>query len=700
MKQFPKTLSTLPGVVSELDPSMIVVAFKKPMEMGDVSTIAKNLKLAIFSSEVSDGRGHWNRVNHTDTRFWLKTEDGTPISDARFAEIEKSLGDQVEWIGPVYENYNKKGMEGCFCPVPNVVLIPKNKGAKISAIAKEHGLTMDETRSKYLSTFYYLKIAGGSKTNNAFELKSKLAASGNDVHFENMPMLKPLAATTPNDPLWSNQWDMVQINAPAGWDITQGSNNVVICILDEGCDLSHPDLQFAGPGINLGTMMPPGEPTGPHGTACAGIAAATINNNAGVAGVAGGCLILPVAFQNWTDIECAMGINYATANGAAVISMSFGVYDGWGWNYYIIDPEIENAFNNNVVMAVAAGNENDGTTNRYPGRHPLVMAVGGSSTDDNRKTPNSPDGEYWWGASYGEELYNGVLTGLSVVAPCVLCPTTDIQGGYGYSGDDYIYNFNGTSSATPHVAGLAGLLKSQNPSLSNVQIRDIIEKSAAKVGVLPYAVKEGFPNGARNQEMGYGRIDIFAALSANKGGGGCAEVKKAARSGLLQMAANKYNHVKSDAGSPDFQVFVHSEDSTGSCQSLKVKPCFYLHWGEGSRDAFETEDFGIAILSACNPFGNVTFKGVTISDIEITHADGTPVELLPDKTPAAMVVPSRLISFCSIAPCSCGNIELVLKTSGALGGPYKVKLNYCIEEVTLQMVEGDKAEFDIELVTS
>jgi len=77
---------------------------------------------------------------------------------------------------------------------------------------------------------------------------------------------------------------------------------------------------------------------------------------------------------------------------------------------------------------------------------------------------------------------------------------------------DYVLVFDGTSAAMSHVAGLAALVKSQYPTLTNVQIRTIIERSAAKVGTLAYSETAGFPNGTRNQEMGYGRIDVFQAL--------------------------------------------------------------------------------------------------------------------------------------------------------------------------------------------
>jgi subtilisin family serine protease len=333
---------------------------------------------------------------------------------------------------------------------------------------------------------------------------------------------------------------MTQIQAPAGWNITTGSSSVVVCILDMGCDLTHPDLesQFSTPGINLHTMMPDGSPTGHHGTACAGIVAAVFNNTLGVAGLAGNCRIMPLARQNSTDMETAAGIRYAANNGARVISMSFGRYapgDGEvpsGWDFTIIDSAIDHAVNDRgCVLCAASGNEDSGTHNRYPARHPLVIACGASDKEDNRKTPSSPDGENW-GSNFGVNNYSGKKTGISVVAPGVFIPTTDLQDADGYNrnkggpitrqgvyhstsgdkGGNYFYWFNGTSAATPHVAGLAALLLSQYPTLTNIQVRNIIEQTAEKVGTVPYAKKPGFPNGSRNQEMGYGRINVLRAL--------------------------------------------------------------------------------------------------------------------------------------------------------------------------------------------
>ena len=105
---------------------------------------------------------------------------------------------------------------------------------------------------------------------------------------------------------------------------------MVICILDTGCDLTHPDLQFSTPGVHLDDMKPDGSPiehpsvsgVSAHGTTCAGIALSIFNNSLGVAGVAGSCQIMPLALKNWTSAELAPGINFARINGAQVINMS------------------------------------------------------------------------------------------------------------------------------------------------------------------------------------------------------------------------------------------------------------------------------------------------------------------------------------------------------------------------------------------
>ena len=530
MRDFPQSLPHGSGTAVELDPSRVLLVFSRPpVRRGLEDTLAEHdLFLEAREAGTPDVLGEV--INHTETRYWVHTASGRPIDDEGLDRIEDALGQRFAFTSPVYRAPGVPGRDGYFSPLANVVLIKlrePEQGRPIEAVERL-GLTEVVEKSRYLGEYRYF-VAANPRSEHVYRLREQLLAEfpGAELQFETMPMVVPITVV-PNDPLFFRQWDMTRIDAPAGWDISTGSG-AVVGILDEGCDLSHPDLAFAGPGINLATMAPPGSPTGPHGTCCAGLAAAVINDGIGVVGVAGGAKVLPVAFQNWTDVECAVGISWAAANGARVISMSFGQYapgDGFGptgWNFAIIDPAIANAVHVlGVVLCAATGNENTPTINRYPARNPLVIACGGSDESDNRKSPASPDGECW-GANYGP--------GISVAAPAVLCTTTDIQGTAGYNanggpifvpcvtypvgGDvagNYFYEFNGTSAATPHVAGLAALLAARYPTLTNLEIRSIIERTAAKVGSGAYAEVPGFPNGTRTPELGYGRIEVFHSL--------------------------------------------------------------------------------------------------------------------------------------------------------------------------------------------
>ncbi len=510
MKNFPQEMSHASGATLALDTTRLLVALKQPKERSAVEQFLHSVDL-FLEDEADEGMVPGERVNHTRTRYFVQSR--RPLDDGRLAKIEEAgaqLG--IDWIGPVYRQAGQRGRRALMAPLPHVAVVklrqrdagfklPEGLGAKGAA---EPAIQEITEKSRYLNGHHYLQISN-VKEINAYQLRERLRQIPNapisDFQFETMPLLTP-TSIAPNDTLFPQQWDMTRIEAggpgTTGWDITTGVATTVVCVLDEGCDLTHPDLRFAAPGINLGTMSGDGSPTGNHGTACAGIVAATYNNGTGVTGVAGDARILPVAFDAWTDVEVATGINYASANGASIISMSFG----WnGWSPAIIDPAIQSAFNNDLVMCVATHNYNGPIT--YPATNPLVIAVGASDEADNRKTPASPDGEPW-GSNFGPQI--------SVVSPGVHIPTTDRQGAAGYNATDYDLVFNGTSSATPHVAGLAALIRSVYPTLDNMQVRAHIERTAQKVGAVAYADTAGKSNGSWNQEMGYGRINVFRAL--------------------------------------------------------------------------------------------------------------------------------------------------------------------------------------------
>ncbi|HEX7847308.1 MAG TPA: S8 family serine peptidase, partial [Chitinophagaceae bacterium] len=506
MKKFPKALNSEPGIQAVLDETRLLFQFKNATSLKEVQSLFADFGLVPETLERSKQSKSTVEVNHTDDRYWMRSKDQQPISDEQLARIETKLGSKLSWFGPVYHFTDDMGETTFIGPLPNVLLIRKKRVGELSNYIGDLHLKVNEQKSKYLNDFDYFEIPDIKKT-NSYAISNQLHAASGDLAFETMPMLRDWCAV-PTDTLFPQQWGMTQIQGPQAWDISTGNNTIAIAVIDSGVDLTHPDLVLFNQGIDLGDMMSDGSPnnfggdTG-HGTSCSGIVASAFNNGAGVAGIAGNCRIIPIAIRTFSNVEIANGVNWAVTQGAAAISMSFGTAVS-----PLISTALSNAFAANVVLCAATGNNNTGTIS-YPARNPSVMAIGASDQIDERKTPFSPDGENWWGSQYGAEM--------SVVAPGVLIPTTDMQGNQGFNpaagaAGDYVMNFNGTSSATPHVAGLAALIKSQYPAVTSTQIRNIIERTAQKTGATPYAEVAGKPNGSWNNQLGYGRINAFRAL--------------------------------------------------------------------------------------------------------------------------------------------------------------------------------------------
>ncbi len=284
------------------------------------------------------------------------------------------------------------------------------------------------------------------------------------------------AEMVPSDPYFSNwQKGLQRMGAPAAWDLTTGSAEIVIAVLDTGVRASHEDL--AGrltAGYNFVSGNDNTADDHGHGTRVTGIIAAATDNGRGVAGTTWQNLVMPVKVMgsngSGTYSDLAKGIIYAADNGARVINMSLG-----GSNpSSALKSAVDYAHSRNVVLVAAAGNSNGPVA--YPAAYPNVIAVAAVDNSDNKASYSC----------YGPEI--------SVAAPGSGVFSTVISGGYDVG--------SGTSFAAPFVSGLAGLVLSLDPALTPAQVQDIIERGADDVG------EAGF-----DPYTGWGRINMAASLS-------------------------------------------------------------------------------------------------------------------------------------------------------------------------------------------
>ena len=525
VNKFPQELHYPDGQKRIIDKTHLLLVLRRSYSLEEIKAALRETGFVleeVLDEKRNKGTGHIvERVYNTDKHFWVRLANNKSVKEENLNKLKEKFREESDWIGPVYESIGEIGPGRFFCPLPNVLVIQpassfRDSKDEFSQRLAKYGMKEVIEKSNYLVGFQYYIITN-IENENAYQIKDRLKKDRqliNQILFIEMPMLNPFAVV-PNDTLFPQQWNMPRIRTgglgTTAWNFATGNPATVICIIDTGCDLGHPDLQFAGIGINADTIDPAlpfqdGREVNMtadnfalgHGTMCAGVAAATIGNSQGVAGVAGTCRILPISLGVVNAGNVADAIKWAADNGAHVISMSFGV----GQDKLITDA-IQSAFTRNIVLCAATHNQNSKPMT-FPASDPFVIAVGASDQNNNRQN-NSTSPIMWnsgTGSNFGPEM--------SVVAPGIRIPTTDMVGGGGAVAGDFFMTFEGTSAAVPHVAGLAALIITRLPNIRNTEVRNIIERSASKVGNVPYG--PGQPHGLWNEEMGYGLIDAFKTL--------------------------------------------------------------------------------------------------------------------------------------------------------------------------------------------
>lgn len=354
-----------------------------------------------------------------------------------------------------------------------------------------------------------------------FRLRLRLVSAGLGLIL--LPSV--VLAQTPNDPLFGDQWYLHTISAPSAWDVTTGSSEVIVAVLDTGLDLDHEDIaanlwtnseEVAGNGIDddkngyiddihgwdfvggdgdpsAGPMSSSSSEAIAHGTLIAGEIGAVGNNGLGVTGVAWKVKIMPVRMLNdqgsGTEYDAANAIRYAVKNGAKVINLSFAGNE----THASLTSAVKDAYTNGVVVVAAMGNDGRDTDN-----DPVYPACLRTTSED-------------WviGVTAVDEADRGAsFTNYGAICADIAAPGTDIAGlayydvAQGYS-RQYYGPWNGTSMASPLVAGAAALLFAQYPTLSAGDVRNILKLSVDPVQ------RMGFDAGA----LGAGRLNVARALA-------------------------------------------------------------------------------------------------------------------------------------------------------------------------------------------
>jgi hypothetical protein len=290
---------------------------------------------------------------------------------------------------------------------------------------------------------------------------SSVSANGVDVVSEFIP----------NDPSYSSQWGFPKTRTDEAWIIARGAS-VLVGVVDTGADMDHPDLAA---NISQGYDAIDGDTTpeavNRHGTHVAGTIAALTNNSTQVSGMAPEAkliIIRTLGPGGGSHAQFADGVKRAADLGVKIIN-----YSGGGSDSTTKSNAVNYAVNKGVLFIAAAGNDStSSTTSAFPAAYSNVMAIGSTTSTDGRSS------------------FSNFGTWVTMAAPGSNILSLDLAGGTTI--------LDGTSMATPHVAGAAALVWSAHPTLTASQVQERLVKSAKPLNA--------------TLQLGAGRLDTFNAV--------------------------------------------------------------------------------------------------------------------------------------------------------------------------------------------
>jgi len=378
-------------------------------------------------------------------------------------------------------------------PVPGEWIVQLDGDYPVQAVHDMWSQAGVQVIERLPDNFY---LVAAMEAGSELETERRLAMLPNVVSVEPNQRVQPVAVPyVPNDPYFNRQWALPMVSVPYAWNVTTGSREVVVAVLDTGILPQHPDLSGVKivKGRNFASDQSPTNYTDDatdlsHGTMVAGIIAAMTNNGVGIAGINWNVSIMPVRVMSsksgGTVAAVGQGIRWAVDNGAHVINMSLA----WDASYTtsFVNQQIEYAVSKGVVLVAGAGNDSGRIT--MPASHPDVIAVG--AVDRNKRIT--------WYSNYGSQLD-------------VVAPGGDTRGGQanGILSTDIVnrrlgYSYQqGTSFAAPHVTGIVALMYSAGITDAS-EIRELLRHTAEDLGTPGFDIY-----------YGYGLVNAYAAVTGS-----------------------------------------------------------------------------------------------------------------------------------------------------------------------------------------
>jgi subtilisin family serine protease len=444
--------------------------------------------------------------------FELVHIDASPQKKSR-ARINLRAAPSVKQEVSVYHTSNDKVP---FIPVGTIYLSfkPDQPDATKQAVLDKYGLQLVASDPDN-----FLTVRVTASGTDSVEVAAKLQREAS------VALAEPDLLTTrklrnfvrPVDELLARQWHLentgmhggqtlgfkqgADARVVAAWQLLGdlGSSDVVVGIIDDGFDLSHPDL--ADKAIspwdfdrNSADVHPEPDRTSPnggnwHGTACAGVAVGKAGGGQ-IIGAAPNAKLLPVRMnESLSPPQVAQWFDYMAEKGASIVSCSWGAEA----QVYPMPDRIAHAIarcasagrnGKGCVVLFAAGNsatdiDNPPASQNGFATHPDVMAISACSSRDEFSDYSNFGNNIWVCApSSGLGAWDIITSDVSGT----YIDAAGVERSSGYAPGDYTFNFTGTSSACPLVAGVCALVLSANPELKSAEVREIIRRSARKIG--------------------------------------------------------------------------------------------------------------------------------------------------------------------------------------------------------------------------